>query len=281
MQQANNPWSNRTTLEKHLIAAIFLAILISILILSGSKCEFDKDCGNKEYRNAENYIFGELHSTIKPCDDFYGFTCRKRVNKTLTLANKIPYISSIPLIDDPDAIEELVGYLETPEAIDEEKFSVTAKQFYRACKNTERDTVIFEKHLKYFGGWPLLIGDSWNEKTFSWVDLMGKFREKGYTPGMFVDLDIVPRKDNSSRYIVQLKRPPLFGTDWARLAKLNKPWKRYFALMTEVAKELYPTKSQIHGGGSILHSKEKPKYLKARVMQELGDCFNFEVKLSQ
>lgn len=68
------------------------------------------------------------------------------------------------------------------------------------------DTKVFQKHLEYFGGWPLLLGVSWNESDFDWIDLMGKFQDMGYTPGMFVDIDVVPHKDNSSRYIVQVGR---------------------------------------------------------------------------
>lgn len=97
-----------------------------------------KNCSKEKDKEARNYILQELHPTIKPCDDFCGFVYRKHVNKTLVYADKIPYISDVSIVDDPDVINELVSYLETQVAIDEDNFSVAAKKFYQACQSDSK-----------------------------------------------------------------------------------------------------------------------------------------------
>ena len=36
--------------------------------------------------------------------------------------------------------------------------------------------------LKEFGGWPVVVGDNWNESNFEWAEMIYKFRRVGYWP---------------------------------------------------------------------------------------------------
>ena len=55
--------------------------------------------------------------------------------------------------------------------------------------------------LKKLGGWPVLLGDSWSEKTFDWSN-MSKFMKMGFSINYFISMDIeTDSKDNSKRII--------------------------------------------------------------------------------
>ena len=55
--------------------------------------------------------------------------------------------------------------------------------------------------LEKLGGWPVLIGDSWDEKTFDWSD-MNEFKKMGYSGNYFISTDIeIYDKDNSKHII--------------------------------------------------------------------------------
>ena len=63
------------------------------------------------------------------------------------------------------------------------------KQLYDSCMNT---VLLEEKGLKplqdlfmRLGGWPVVEGDSWNDKDFRWYNHMYKFRDEGLLTSSF------------------------------------------------------------------------------------------------
>jgi hypothetical protein len=41
--------------------------------------------------------------------------------------------------------------------------------------------------LDQFDGWPIVVGDSWNDRTFVWTYMIYKFHVAGYSIDYFVD----------------------------------------------------------------------------------------------
>ena len=58
--------------------------------------------------------------------------------------------------------------------------------------------------LDKFGGWPVVIGDSWDEEEFVWYEMIYKFREVGYSIDYFVDFSIVADLKNSTSRVIDV-----------------------------------------------------------------------------
>ena len=64
--------------------------------------------------------------------------------------------------------------------------------------------------LDKFGGWPVVIGDSWNEEEFVWYEMIYKFREVGYSIDYFVDFSIVADLKNSTSRVIDVSNSKTF-----------------------------------------------------------------------
>lgn len=56
--------------------------------------------------------------------------------------------------------------------------------------------------LLRLGGWPVLQGDTWNERSFSWEESVYRFREAGYSVDYFLDFSISVDVKNSTKRII-------------------------------------------------------------------------------
>lgn len=59
--------------------------------------------------------------------------------------------------------------------------------------------------LRRLGGWPVLDGDSWNERAFSWEQSVYKFRSAGYSVDYFLDFSISVDVKNSTKRIIDVR----------------------------------------------------------------------------
>lgn len=63
--------------------------------------------------------------------------------------------------------------------------------------NSEKDV---QEILKRLGGWPVLLGDKWDERNWDWKETLFKFQSIGYSSDHLITLDIdVDLKDNTKR----------------------------------------------------------------------------------
>ena len=58
---------------------------------------------------------------------------------------------------------------------------------------------------KSLGGWPLLKGESWDEKSWSWQHSVKNFRKKGYSTDYILDFSVGTDLKNSSRRIIDVR----------------------------------------------------------------------------
>lgn len=60
------------------------------------------------------------------------------------------------------------------------------------------------KILESLGGWPVLKGDAWDEKSWSWIKSVKDFRKKGYSTDYILDFSVGSDLKNSTRRIIDV-----------------------------------------------------------------------------
>lgn len=104
------------------------------------------------------------------------------------------------------------------------------------------------------GGWPVLEGDYWTGKQFTWYNTVYSFRHSGLEFDSIIDLSVGFDLQNSSRRMVQIDQPNLgISREFLIRGIKDKITNAYFNYMTDVAlllgakptsavrKELYQT----------------------------------------
>lgn len=54
------------------------------------------------------------------------------------------------------------------------------------------------------GGWPVVKGDSWDEKSWTWQQSVKNFRKRGYSTDYILDFSVGTDLKNSTRRIVDV-----------------------------------------------------------------------------
>lgn len=61
--------------------------------------------------------------------------------------------------------------------------------------------------LDDFGGWPVLVGEKWNDLTFDWKQTMYKLRKEGYSFNYLIGFEITPDYDDFNKRIIHVSFP--------------------------------------------------------------------------
>ena len=70
----------------------------------------------------------------------------------------------------------------------------------------ERGLKPLQEILKEFGGWPVVVGDTWDESSFVWTEMIYKFRRVGYSIDYFVDFSVTTDLKNSTTRIIDVMK---------------------------------------------------------------------------
>lgn len=54
------------------------------------------------------------------------------------------------------------------------------------------------------GGWPVIKGDSWEEKSWTWQKSVKEFRDRGYSTDYIFDFSVGSDLKNSTRRIIDV-----------------------------------------------------------------------------
>jgi len=165
-----------------------------------------------------------MDKSVDPCEDFYSFACGGFETRNV-IPDDQSSVTTFSLISD-EVTEQLRSLIERPiKETDAEPFKLVKKvrsliylvhrldwiiivnlfeshQLYQSCLNKTRAEEVglapLKEVLDQFGGWPVVVGDSWDDSTFVWTEMIYKFRLAGYSIDYFVDFSVTTDLKNST-----------------------------------------------------------------------------------
>lgn len=141
-----------------------------------------------------------------PCDNFYKFACGNFL-KTAVISNHRRTLNAIELVKKKTQ-KQFIEILKKPSSSNELKSFKFIKEFYTRC--TDQETIDKEglepllQLFKRLGGWPVIEGDQWDDKTWTWIDFTYRCRENGITESLFVDLSLESSPIDSKQQIINV-----------------------------------------------------------------------------
>lgn len=123
-----------------------------------------------------------MNESVSPCDDFYNFACGNFGRKIYTPGTF--FQSTFSLAQDHLNEQLRVILSEEPKEGEPKPFAMV-KQLYKSCLNIsiaeERGWRPLRKLVESVGGWPVVLGDQWNQQEATWrcEDVIKKFRDAG------------------------------------------------------------------------------------------------------
>lgn len=155
--------------------------------------------------HAASHALDNIDDSIEPCDDFYNFACGNFIKNTVIPDDKVS-INTFSKIGD-QLQEQLRSLISAKmDETNSAPFNM-AKQLYKACMNK---SLIEERGLKplfditdTLGGWPVVKGDDWdNRSEWTWTSAVKMFRKIGYSMDYIFDFSIgIDLKKSTSRII--------------------------------------------------------------------------------
>lgn len=192
-------------------------------------------------------LLNNLDNRTEPCDDFYQFACGRWIETQLIPDEKTSL--SVFSQNTADLNVKLRALIERkPRDQDSESpdppIVRQMRNLYNSCMNLtdieQRGDAPLVDILRDLGGWPVtasVAATPTNNSKFNWLDTIIKFRHRGFSHDMIIDLSVVPDVRNSRRYIIELDQSSLGLPDRSYYFKgLNDTTvMAYYNLMIEAA----------------------------------------------
>lgn len=145
-------------------------------------------------------ILDSLDENVEPCDDFYNFACGNYIRNTQIPDEKVS-VNTFSTIGDK-LQDQLRALITEPAKPGESAPFTLAKDLFNACMNKTR---LEERGLKpmldiaeRLGGWPVLAGDRWDDRSeWTWTKAVKDFRKEGYSMDYIFDFSIGADLKNS------------------------------------------------------------------------------------
>ncbi|XP_076162839.1 M13 family metallopeptidase neprilysin 2 isoform X1 [Ptiloglossa arizonensis] len=228
----------------------------------GPPCDEDI-CYTSECVHTASGILKNMDVEVEPCDDFYDFACGGFLKATHIPDDKTSVNTFTEISDELQ--NQLRSSIEEKSPQNEPKPFRLAKNLYQACMNK---TVIEQqgldpllKILEKLGGWPVLIGDDWNETEFNWTESVYKFRKMGYSVDYYIDFSVAVDLKNSTTRIIDLDQASLgLSREYLSKGLDDKIVQAYYSYMVDIA--------------AILGAD------KTRAKTELKESLEFEMELA-
>lgn len=217
---------------------------------------------------ASAQILNNMDNQTKPCEDFYQFACGRWI-KTQVIPDEKTSLSVFSQ-NTADLNVKLRALIERKPSPDDPPIVGQMRNMYASCMNltdieSRGDEPLLEV-LRDFGGWPVVTGQSNPivrrsssstatsslvslspaQSKFNWLETIIKFRQRGFSHDMIIDLSVVPDVRNSRRYTIELDQSSLGLPDRSYYFKgLNDTTvAAYFGLMVESAVMLGASRSE-------------------------------------
>lgn len=198
-------------MEKYLVIFVSLLCILALLLSAGlvlikSKGLPTDICLKPGCVKAASSILKYLNKSVDPCSDFYEFACGPFLEST-NIPDDEDSVSQISLLDD-EVDEQLKTLVEGLPAVGGPRTSKLLRKLYNVCMNTtkiEEDGLsTANDYISQFGGWPVILGNNWNERDFDWKKTLYKMKELGFTSGYLISFYISPDDRNTTRYILKV-----------------------------------------------------------------------------
>ncbi|CAF1438868.1 unnamed protein product [Adineta ricciae] len=190
---------------------------------------------------AADYLIESIDESINPCEDFFHFVCGTWIKNTRIpddagaqntfnlLRHELDY-NVVDLLATPPSN----GTVE-PEAV------VNARRLYKSCTNEtgiEADGVdaIISLVNSEFGGWPILLGSTWDGSTFNLTKILIVLRKYNNNPIFRVGTSTDEK--NSSTYDIEMGQGDLGLGQKQYYMSETRVTSAYRQLMTDLAKSL-------------------------------------------
>ncbi|XP_058793347.1 neprilysin-2-like isoform X3 [Phymastichus coffea] len=208
-------------------------------------------------------VLESMDTSVEPCDDFYNFACGTFMKNTIIPDDKTS-VNTFSIISDKLQKQLRASIEEESKASDPRPIKL-AKILYQTCMNKslieEQGLDPLHKILKELGGWPVLMGDKWNDGDFNWKESVYKNRKYGYSIDLFIDFSIGVDLKNSTKRVLDLDQASLgLSREYLTKGLKNEIVKAYYDYMVDLAVILGAHKEEAR--------------------QELKDSLEFEMKLA-
>lgn len=151
-------------------------------------------------------VIENLDESVDPCDNFYEFACGKFLRDTVIPDEQIAVMSFVTV---HDKVQEQLRTIinEAPAANDTRPFAI-AKAFNKACLDLEK----MESHgiqpmvdiMHSYGGWPTVIGDLWNARSWEWYNVIGPVLNDGLGISLLIRVDVTTNQRNSTARVLDV-----------------------------------------------------------------------------
>ncbi|KAL5273947.1 Nep2 family protein [Megaselia abdita] len=198
----------------------------------------DNICFSTECVHTASSVLSAMDKNVEPCDDFYNFACGNFIKSTNIPEDKVS-INTFSEIGDKLQLQLKQLVSENRNENEKKPFKL-ANFLYRACMNKtlieDRGKKPIESISESLGGWPAVLGDTWDEKSWSWTETVKKFREIGFSMDYILDFSIGVDLKNSTRRIIDLDQSQI-GLSREYLVKglEDKIVKAYYHYMVDMA----------------------------------------------
>ncbi|CAF1518826.1 unnamed protein product, partial [Rotaria sordida] len=169
-------------------------------------------CLTPECIQAANSLLESINETVDPCENFYEFSCGKWIkNAKIPAQNSKQNSQSQMKTNLQNALVDLISSSPT-NGKTESKAIINARHWYNSCINEsaieeEGANVILSFINKELGGWPVLLGDTWNESTFDFYRLILKLSQHNH----FIPYTIETTIDRRNSSLRSIKIEPTTG----------------------------------------------------------------------
>ena len=163
-------------------------------------------------------LLSAMDRTAAPCVNFFQYACGAW-NRLHVIPEDKSSISTFEVLADQLQVI-LKRVLEEPSNSDDNNATLKAKMFYKSCMDIpnirEIGDVPLKRTLKILGGWPAVVGPSWEPPPYPVEVLLGRIRGE-YNEGVLMEQWVGPDDKNSSANILQVRRQT--GSDAAGVAE--------------------------------------------------------------
>jgi membrane metallo-endopeptidase-like protein 1 len=186
---------------------------------------------------AADYLLDSIDTTVNPCEDIYAFACGTWLKNA-----RIPEdtgVQNIFNLLDTQLDFNLIDLLSaTPDnGTTDPKAVINARNLYNSCideAGIETDGVepVLSIVHNEFGGWPILLGSTWDNSTFNLTRLLLQLRQ--YDNGIIFSVDTATNQQNSSVYDIELGQGDL-GLEETEYYNKTDVTTAYRQFMTDLA----------------------------------------------